>query len=120
MTLGNSYAVCDIGFELSFAAVLGTLAGAELARKSRRFPLLRNSVWETLCVSACASAATFPVLVLRGLSASLYALVSSVAVLWLVEPVLQLGLATALLGCWPRWPRCTGCAPCVRPRWQGV
>ena len=101
MTLGNSYAVCDIGFELSFAAVLGTLAGAELARKSRRFPLLRNGVWETLCVSACASAATFPVLVLRGLSASLYALVSSVAVLWLVEPVLQLGLATALLGCWP-------------------
>ena len=101
MTLGNSYAVCDIGFELSFAAVLGTLAGAELARKGRCFPLLRNSVWETLCVSACASAATFPVLVLRGLSASLYALVSSVAVLWLVEPILQLGLATALLGCWP-------------------
>ena len=101
MTLGNSYAVCDIGFELSFAAVLGTLAGAELARKGRRFPLLRNGVWETLCVSACASAATFPVLVLRGLSASLYALVSSVAVLWLVEPILQLGLATALLGCWP-------------------
>lgn len=101
MTLGNSYAVCDIGFELSFAAVLGTLAGAELARKGRRFPLLRNRVWETLCVSACASAATFPVLVLRGLSASLYALVSSVAVLWLVEPILQLGLATALLGCWP-------------------
>ncbi len=101
MTLGNSYAVCDIGFELSFAAVLGTLAGAELARKGRRFPLLRNRVWETLCVSACASAATFPVLVLRGLSASLYALVSSVAVLWLVEPILRLGLATALLGCWP-------------------
>ena len=101
MTLGNSYAVCDIGFELSFAAVLGTLAGAELARKGRRFPLLRNGVWETLCVSACASAATFPVLVLRGLSASLYALVSSVAVLWLVEPILQLGLVTALLGCWP-------------------
>ena len=61
MTLGNSYAVCDIGFELSFAAVL----------------------------------------VLWGLSASLYALVSSVAVLWLMEPILQLGLATALLGCWP-------------------
>ena len=112
MTLGNSYAVCDIGFELSFAAVLGTLAGAELARKGRRFPLLRNSVWETLCVSACASAATFPVLVLRGLSASLYALVSSVAVLWLVEPILQLGLATALLGCWPALaPLHRVCAP---------
>ena len=32
MTARNSYAVCDIGFELSFAAVLGTLAGAELSR----------------------------------------------------------------------------------------
>ena len=27
MTAGNSYAVCDIGFELSFAAVVGTVAG---------------------------------------------------------------------------------------------
>ena len=27
MTAGSSYAVCDIGFELSFAAVLGTVAG---------------------------------------------------------------------------------------------
>ena len=27
MTAGNSYAVCDVGFQLSFAAVVGTLAG---------------------------------------------------------------------------------------------
>lgn len=65
MTAGNSYAVCDIGFELSYAAVL----------------------------------------VLRGLSTSLYALVSSVAVLWLVEPILLLGLAAAL----------TGLAPALEP-----
>ena len=58
-------------------------------------------MWETLCVSGCACAATFPVLVVRGLSASLYALVSSVAVLWLVEPILLLGLGTALLGLAP-------------------
>lgn len=49
--------------------------------------------------------ATFPVLVLRGLSTSLYALVSSVAVLWLVEPILLLGLAAAL----------TGLAPALEP-----
>ena len=108
MTAGNSYAVCDIGFELSYAAVLGTLAGAALARRSaerreekrrrnkktagKRGGVLANclrqqgaAVWETLCVSGCACMATFPVLVLRGLSTSLYALVSSVAVLWLVE-----------------------------------
>lgn len=129
MTLGNSYAVCDMGFELSFAAVVGTLAGAELARRSQeariraektrktknaahkrggvyhnilqRGKRLGGSMWETLCVSGCACAATFPVLVVRGLSASLYALVSSVAVLWLVEPILLLGLGTALLGLAP-------------------
>ena len=63
------------------------------------------AVWETLCVSGCACMATFPVLVLRGLSTSLYALVSSVAVLWLVEPILLLGLAAAL----------TGLAPALEP-----
>ncbi len=31
MCLGNGYAVYDVGFELSFAAVMGTLAGAECA-----------------------------------------------------------------------------------------
>ena len=115
MTAGNSYAVCDIGFELSYAAVLGTLVGAALARRSaerrgekrrrnkktagKRGGVLANclrqqgaAVWETLYVSGCACMATFPVLVLRGLSTSLYALVSSVAVLWLVEPILLLGL----------------------------
>lgn len=127
MTLGNSYAVCDIGFELSFAAVVGTLAGAELFRRSRELPKKRADhtaqqkraagktgsawvrwgkwggmqLWEAVCISGCACMATFPVLVLRGLSASLYALVSSAAVLWLVEPILLLGLATALLGLFP-------------------
>ena len=128
MTAGNSYAVCDIGLELSYAAVLGTLAGAALARRSaerreekrrrnkktagKRGGVLANclrqqgaAVWETLCVSGCACMATFPVLVLRGLSTSLYALVSSVAVLWLVEPILLLGLAAAL----------TGLAPALEP-----
>lgn len=106
MTLGNSYAACDVGFELSFAAVAGTLAGAELARRakaawSRRLPGRAQTLLETVCVSACASAATFPVLVLRGMSASLYALVSSVAVLWLVQPILLCGLGAALTGLVP-------------------
>lgn len=111
MTMGNSYAVCDIGFELSFAAVLGTSAGSELDRRGRAAferahprttakPRLWQRgagwLWDTLCVSACASAATFPVLVLRGLCASLYALVSSVTVLWLVDPLMILGLGAAV------------------------
>ena len=90
MCLGNGYAVYDVGFELSFAAVMGTLAGAECAgrgreryydrkkkRKSRRekpsravllFRRFAGGVWDSLCVSLYASAATFPVLVLRGMS----------------------------------------------------
>lgn len=102
MTAGNSYAVCDVGFQLSFAAVVGTLAGGAVVRRSqeawekqrakKKRPRLRfwkrkalglaGSLWETVCISACASMATFPVLVLRGMSTSLYALVSGAAVLW--------------------------------------
>ena len=125
MCLGNGYAVCDVGFELSFAAVLGTLAGAECARRGRHalasclhkegqpkrkrqgrrqsraaFGLVRGagSLWDAFCVSICAAAATFPVLVLWGMSATVWAVVSGVVVLWLAEPILAFGLAAALLG----------------------
>ena len=120
MCLGNGYAVYDVGFELSFAAVMGTLAGAECAgrgreryydrkkkRKSRRekpsravllFRRFAGGVWDSLCVSLCASAATFPVLVLRGVSTTVWAVASGVAVLWLVGPMLSFGLGAALLG----------------------
>ena len=120
MCLGNGYAVYDVGFELSFAAVMGTLAGAECAgrgreryydrkkkQKSRRekpsravllFRRFAGGVWDSLCVSLCASAATFPVLVLRGMSTTVWAVASGVAVLWLVGPMLSFGLGAALLG----------------------
>ncbi len=113
MSAFNSYAVCDVGFELSFAAVAGTLAGAELSRREKQKaraaePLfhrlaagLWDNVWEAGCIAVCASAATFPVLVLRGMSTSPYALVSSVAVLWLVQPIMLLGIAAALTGMVP-------------------
>ena len=119
MTARNSYAVCDIGFELSFAAVLGTLAGAELSRHlhalfaahatrkkkpavlQRILRHVRSSLTETVCIGVCASAATFPVLVLRGLSVSAWAMVSSIAVLWMVQPLLLLGLAVAFVGLVP-------------------
>ena len=62
---------------------------------------LGTNIWEALCISSCACAATFPVLVLRGMSTSVYGLVSGVAVLWLVEPILLLGLSAAVLGLLP-------------------
>lgn len=118
MCLGNGYAVCDVGFELSFAAVMGTLFGGRCAERGRKayynrkkpnkkkddshlvrlFRRFAGGVWETFCISLCASAATFPVLVLRGLSATVWAVVSGVAVLWLVGPLLSFGLGTAVLG----------------------
>ena len=117
MCLGNGYAVCDVGFELSFAAVLGTLAGGVCAKRGRKayynkkkrqgkkpsrpvllLRRLAGGVWDALCVSFCASAATFPVLVLRGMSATVWAVVSGVAVLWMVGPMLGLSLGAALLG----------------------
>ena len=122
MTAGSSYAVCDIGFELSFAAVLGTVAGGACIRRTRdawyrqfwknaKNPVKRpwyfklpERLWglaESICISFCASVATFPVLVLRGLSVSIYAVASSVAVLWLIQPMMLLGLGTAFAGLAP-------------------
>lgn len=123
MTAVNSYAVWDIGFELSFAAVVGTVAGNACIRRmqdarDRRFwskagenlqkPVRRpwykklperlQGLAQSACIAACASAATFPVLVLRGLSVSAWAVVSSIAVLWMVQPLLLLGLAVAFAG----------------------
>ena len=62
---------------------------------------VRSSLTETVCIGVCASAAAFPVLVLRGLSVSLWAVASGVAVLWLVQPMLLLGLGTAFAGLVP-------------------
>ncbi len=116
MTCTNSYAVCDVGFELSFAAVVGVLAGnAVFARiqQSRKRPhgkwptalrLVRrtgSALLDAVCITLCASLATFPVLVLRGMSASLYAVASGVVILWLVEPILLFGVLTALLSLLP-------------------
>ena len=126
MTAVNSYAVWDIGFELSFAAVVGTVAGNACIRRIRdardrrfwvkagenlqkpvkrpwfnRLPERLQGLAESACIAACASAATFPVLVLRGLSVSAWAVVSSIAVLWMVQPLLLLGLAVAFVGLVP-------------------
>ena len=116
MTATNSYAACDVGFELSFVAVLGVLAGDAVFRRIRKswkqlkpqsstFVRLerraRMTVLEGVCITFCASLATFPVLVLRGMSVSLYSVVSGVVILWLAEPILLSGVATAVLSLLP-------------------
>ena len=62
---------------------------------------VRSSLTETVCIGVCASAAAFPVLVLRGLSVSIYAVLSGVAVLWMVKPMMLLSLGTAFAGLVP-------------------
>ena len=62
---------------------------------------VRSSLTETVCIGVCASAAAFPVLVLRGLSVSIYAVLSGAAVLWMVKPMMLLGLGTAFAGLVP-------------------
>lgn len=116
MTATNSYAACDVGFELSFVAVLGVLAGDAVFRRIRKswkqlkpqsstFVRLerraRMTVLEGVCITFCASLATFPVLVLRGMSVSLYSVVSGVVILWLAEPILLFGVVTAVLSLLP-------------------
>ena len=123
MSSFNSYAVCDVGFQLSYAAVVGTLAGVELSRRRNRqlhdrpalqrrrmqaMPLVQRlglrisrAVWSAACVSFCATAATFPVLVIWGMGASPYALVSGVVILWVVQPLMTLGILAALTGLVP-------------------
>ena len=120
MSALNSYAVCDVGFQLSYAAVAGTLAGVELARQGpqnqdqgghldrgpvplgqRLAAAAGRELRTTLCISACATAATFPVLVGWGMSTSPYALVSGVAILWVVQPLMTLGILAALAGMVP-------------------
>ena len=99
MSAFNSYAVCDIGFELSFAAVAGTLAGAELVRRRaarhparaedaprRSLPVrLAARAWDAFLGGRVHHPLRFGghlprLLVLRGLSTSPYALLSGVAV----------------------------------------
>ena len=120
MSALNSYAVCDLGFQLSYAAVAGTLAGVELSRQGPKnqdqgghldpqpAPLAQRLAarWgrelrAAFCISACATAATFPVLVGWGMSTSPYALVSGVAILWVVQPLMTLGILAALAGMVP-------------------
>ena len=124
MTAANSYAVWDIGFELSFAAVVGTVAGNACIRRMRdahdrrfwvkagenlqkpvrrpwfnRLPERLQGLAESACIAACASAATFPVL---GLAVAFVGLVP-----WLapVHGVLSrvADLLTGLLNGWAVW-----------------
>lgn len=99
MGLQNAYAPCDIGFQLSFCAVLGVQAAAALTRAEERAAGDKPAAVRLLCrlaepvqSAALASLATLPVLVAHGMAASLAGLVCNVLVVWMLQPALQMGI----------------------------
>lgn len=102
--LQNAYAPCDVGFQLSFCAVLGVqLAGTAVqweqnaaAEKLSRFPEpLTEAFWrlaENLQVAVLAGLTTLPVLVAQGMTASGVSVLSNLLVVWMLQFALQLGM----------------------------
>ena len=99
MGLQNAYAPCDIGFQLSFCAVLGVQAAAAATRAEQNWAADKPRPVQWFCriaepvqTAALASLATLPVLVAHGMAASLAGLVCNVLVVWMLQPALQLGI----------------------------
>ena len=97
--LQNAYAPCDLGFQLSFCAVLGVQTAAELARTEQRAAQDKPVAVKALCqvaepvqTAVLASLATLPVLVAPGMAASLVGVLCNLLVVWMVQPALQLGI----------------------------
>ncbi len=111
--LFNAFAPCDLGFQLSFCAVLGVVAAGALAKAERGAVIRRTgaelpwpwrallAVAEALQVTLCASVATLPVLVARGMAVSGVAMLTNLLVVWMLRPALLLGLLVLALSSLP-------------------
>ena len=106
--LQNAYAPCDIGFQLSFCAVLGVQAAAALTEAEQHAAEERPAAVQLLCrvaepvqTAALASLATLPVLVAHGMAASLVGIVCNVLVVWMLQPALQMGIALLVFSAAP-------------------
>ena len=108
--LQNPYAPCDLGFQLSFTAVLGVQAAAALARWERAncpgqdaagiLAAVRRGglhLADLIQSAALASLFTLPVLVARGLTASGVGVLSNLLTVWMLQPALVLGLVVLAL-----------------------
>ena len=108
--LQNPYAPCDIGFQLSFCAVLGVQASVALTRwekahipgqdaKGWQAQLRRAglTVLSTVQTAALASLATLPVLVAQGLTTSGVGVLANLLTVWMLQPALVLGLVVLAL-----------------------
>lgn len=111
--LQNAYAPCDMGFQLSFCAVLGVqAAGALFNREIEVLPVLTGKftariydlglwVLESVQTALLASLATLPILVVHGLTASGVGLLTNLLVVWMLQPALLLGVFLLILAALP-------------------
>lgn len=111
--LQNAYAPCDVGFQLSFCAVLGVQLAVYLAGQERKALLslkkptavrLLSSCLEPLeavQVAAFAGLATMPVLIAQGMTLSGVGVLTNLLVVWMLEPALRLGIAVLAVGAIP-------------------
>lgn len=104
MGLLNAYAPGDLGFQLSFSAVLGVQLASALAKRQQKLLQLPPpvwAVWEAAQSAALASLATMPVLIAHGLTVSGAGLLCNLLVVWMLRPALLLGLLVLALSLLP-------------------
>ena len=100
--LQNAYMPCDLGFQLSFCAVLGVQCASALTTplKPRLSKLIFNLTSNAL-TAALASLFTLPILVAHGMTISAVGILGNLLTLPLMRYLLLLGLAVLGLSCLP-------------------
>ncbi len=114
MGIKNGYAACDLGFRLSFGAVLGVQAAQSIARWEDRtvFPRAETARGEwmrslglqalgTLQCTILATLATLPVLLVHNMTASGVSVLTNLLVVWMLRPALILGILVTVLSAVP-------------------
>lgn len=105
MSVVNPYAVCDIGFQLSFCATAGVLLGS--AMLGRMGILVQNaSGWRKVhhllvrqfVISCMAALFVVPVQMAWHLSVSRFSALANLVCFLLIRPIICCGLAVAVLG----------------------
>ena len=117
----NAYAPCDLGFQLSFGAVLGVQAASAITRwegktifpwpeteRGEKLRYLGLGILSTLQSTILATLATLPVLLAHGMSASGVSVLTNLLVVWMLRPALILGIAVVALSVLPFL------APCMK------
>lgn len=105
LSIGNRYMVCDIAFQLSFAATAGVLLGAEILQKLSDKKYLKNRILESIrsqvLISGMAALFVLPVQAFHGLNISVISILSNLVSFLFLKPMLYCGLIAAVAGMIP-------------------